>query len=342
MLRHPLFTIPVFAGLAILSAGAVGPAIGLFPFVVIKGVPLIEASPYEALAAHAIAAAGAALLGSLALTQATVLTRLTLFLFFLILTFTLPLLGIIITAALVLVLRQPASGGVRPEERFVFGNPEATAARRESRNSLPSLTPLAEGFRSMDEETLCQAILGLKHLGPTRSLAPFLQRFQQDPRTTVQFTAQAVISSATETLEETIHILRHRLAMNPADSENRLALADTLDQLTGWTPPGDATTAIRRREATAMVTEILMANPRESRALRLLVRLQLAAASGPAAQLTAASLSRLDPSGDTGAHQALLESLFHEARWDDLSAAARLTPPPPGLAEPHTFWTAAQ
>ena len=90
MLRHPLFTIPVFAGLAILSAGAVGPAIGLFPFVVIKGVPLIEASPYEALAAHASAAAGAALLGSLALTQATIPTRLTLFLFFLILTFALP------------------------------------------------------------------------------------------------------------------------------------------------------------------------------------------------------------------------------------------------------------
>ena len=264
MLHRPLFTIPVFTGLAILSAGAVGPAVGLFPFVVIKGVPLLEASPSEALVAHAIAAAGTALLGSWSLTQATILTRLTLFLFFLILSVTLPVLGIIMTAALVLVLRRPASGGVRPEERFVFGNPEATAARRESGKSLPALTPLAEGFRSMDEETLCQAILGLKHLSPTRSLAPFLQRFQQDRRTSVQFTAQAVLSSATETLEETIRVLRQRLAINPADSENCLALADTLDQLTSWTPPGDATTAIRRREATAIVTGILTTHPGRS------------------------------------------------------------------------------
>ncbi len=294
----------------------------------------------EVIIPHLSASILAALFGAAALPQATKSTRFTLFLFLLVLTLTLPVLGILLTAALALILRRPSTGGLRPEERFVFGNPEATAARREPHPAPPALTPLAEGFRSMDEDTLCQAILGLKHLGPPRALAPFLQRFQQDPRTSVQFTAQAVISRATETLEEAIRTLRQRLTENPADPESRLALADTLEQLTAWTPPGDATTAIRRREATALVTEVLTANPDDARALSLLARLQLAAAAGTAAEQTAHRMAHSDPA-NTAAHQALLESLFHQARWDDLAAAARLAPPSPGQAEPHAFWTSA-
>jgi hypothetical protein len=332
MLRHPILAIPIFALLAAADA--------IHSYNLATGRPAsIPIQHDHNLAGHAIDAFLAALLGAAALTQATKLTRLTLFLFFLVLTLSLPVLGILLTAALALVLRRPATGGVRPEERFVFGNPEAAAARPASPRPFVTLTPLAEGFRSMDEDTLCQAILGLKHLGPPRALAPFLQRFQQDPRTSVQFTAQAVLSSATETLEETIRTLRQRLTADPTDLETRLALADTLEQLTAWTPPGDATTAIRRREATALVTDLLTARPDESRALRLLARLQLAAAHGSAAEETAHRLAHPDPAGDSAAHQALLESLFHQARWDDLAAAARLTPPPPGQAEPHAFWT---
>lgn len=339
MLRHPLFTVPVFAVLTAADAVAWLQFAG-WPLALLAKDGAAAPGYYgSAPGLHATVALLAALLGAAALPLATKPTRFTLFCFFLVLTLSLPALGILITAALALILRRPATGGVRPGERFVFGNPVATAARREPRDPSPALTPLAEGFRSMDEDTLCQAILGLKHLGPPRALAPFLQRFQQDPRTAVQFTAQAVLSRATETLEESIRTLRQRLASDPNDAENRLALADTLDQLAAWTPPGDATTAIRRREATALVTEILTAKPDESRALRLLARLQLAAAAGPAAGETAHHLARLDPAADTAAHQALLESLFHQARWDDLAAAARLAPPPPGKAEPHAFWT---
>ena len=338
MLRHPLFTVPVFtvltaadAVICSLSAGwQLPPGFSNFPVTVLSG---------NALAIHAATAFLSALLGCTALSHATALSRFTLLIFLLVLTFSIPVMGILIAAALALVLRRPASGGIRPEEHFVFGNPEVTAARRDDRDSQPILTPLAEGFRSMDEDTLCQAILGLKHLSPARDLAPFLQRFQQDPRTSVQFTAQAVLGTATETLEETIRTLRQRLTIHPSDLENRLALADTLDQLTAWTPPGDATTAIRRREATNLVSEILTNNPDDARALRLLARLQLAAAHGPAAGQTAARLAALDPNGDNDAQQALLESLFHQACWDDLAAAARLTPPVPGQAEAHAFWT---
>lgn len=336
MLRHPFFTVPVFIVLAVAEAWACVAVVWFLGWEkTIQPLQVLE----WALTFHAPPAFIAALLGAAALPHATKLTRCTLLVFFLILTLTIPVLGILITAALALILRRPATGGMRPEERFVFGNPEATAARRESRDSPPTLTPLAEGFRSMDEDTLCQAILGLKHLGPPRALAPFLQRFQQDPRTAVQFTAQAVLSRATETLEETIRTLRQRLATDPDDSESRLSMADTLEQLTAWTPPGDATTAIRRREATALVTETLTTNPDDARALHLLARLQLAAAHGPAAQSTATHLAHLDFSGNSAAHQALLESLFHQERWDDLAAAAQLAPPAPGHAEPHAFWT---
>ena len=336
MLRHPLFIVLDFAVMAVVDVLACMGFMGhpLAPFLSFATVSYSN-SP----GLHTVAALFAAGQGAAALVQATKLTRFTLFLFFLVLTFTMPVLGILITAALALILRRPATGGVRPEERFVFGNPIATAARREAPAAPPTLTPLAEGFRSMDDDTLCQAILGLKHLGPPRALAPFLQRFQQDPRTSVQFTAQAVLSTATETLEETIRTLRLRMALGSADLENRLALADTLEQLAAWTPPGDATTAIRRREATALVTEILVTHPDETRALHLLARLQPAAAHGPAAEPIATHLAHLDPNGDTAAQQALLESLFHQACWDDLAAAARLTPPAPGQAESHHFWT---
>ncbi len=338
MLRHPLFTVPVFAVLAAADIEACFELAGRPLALTFQDLPFSAIHHGPASAVHAGSAFLAALLGLAALPQATAATRFTLFLFFLVLTLAMPVLGILITAALALILRRPATGGMRPEERFVFGNPEATAAHRESNPPPPTLTPLAESFRSMDEDTLCQAVLGLKHLGPARALAPFLQRFQQDPRTSVQFTAQAVLSSATEALEETIRTLRQRLATDPADCETRLALADTLEQLTAWTPPADATTAIRRQEATSLATEILTTNPGHTRALHLLARLQLADAAGPAAQHTATHLAGLDSLGDSTARQALLESLFHQARWDDLAAAARLTPPAPGQAEPHQFW----
>ena len=339
MFRHPFLTVPLFTVLTAANAWATIKFAAAPP-------PLFPESSFFTnlhFGHPAVFYAGSAFLSSLlgadSLAQATKLTRFTLLVFFLLFSITLPVLGILITAALALILRRPATGGVRPEERFVFGNPEAVTARRELRDPLPTLTPLAEGFRSMDGDRLCQAILGLKHLGPARALAPFLQRFQQDPRTSVQFTAQAVLGSATEALEETIRTLRQRLVLNPADAGTRFSLADTLDQLTAWTPPSDATTAVRRREATALVTEVLTANPDDARALRLLARLQLAAVHGPAAHVTATHLSRLDPAGDSAVQQILLESLFHQARWDDLAAAACLTPPAPGLAELHHFWT---
>ena len=341
MLRHSFFTTPVFAVLAAVDAIACfapgGPMMAaMFHHLASSNMPY--GSGITAFGIHSLVSFLAAVLGAAALPQAAILTRCTICLFVLVLTFAIPVLGILITAALALILCRPATGGIRPEERYVFGNPEATAARRGSRAAPPTLTPLAEGFRSMDEDTLCRAILGLQHLGPARALAPFLQRFQQDPRTSVQFTAQAVLSRATETLEETIRALRQRLEPDPANFETCLALAETLDQLTAWTPPGDATTTIRRREATVLASSILTAHPDDARALRLLARLQLAAAHGTAAQATALQLAGLDPSGDPAGQQALVESLFHQARWDDLAAAARLTVPSPGGAEPLNFW----
>ena len=367
MLRRPLFTVPAFALLALADAVACLPLaerLGASPLspdalsVAHLGTSIGIA---YAMGIHVTVASLAAILAAITLPEANALTRLTLGFFFLILTLTMPILGILLAAALAIILSLPTTGGLRPEERFVFGNPDATAARPEPHPAPPCLTPLAEGFRSMDESTLCQALLGLKHLAPPAAVTPFLQRFQADPRTAVQFTAQAVLSRATESLEETISTLRQRLAVPSTDAapehrfrsasrltpaatdllETRLALADTLAQLAAWTPPNDATTTIRRSEATALVTEILATHPNHPRALRLLARLQLAATHGLAAQATATALAALDPQNkDTTAQQTLLESLFHQARWDDLTAATRQSPPPPDHAESHAFWTA--
>lgn len=339
MLRHPLFTLPLFAVLAGADAVACFGLAGRPLPIPVRHFQFLEFCAAHSPGLHAASAALAAILAAAALPQAILATRLTLLLFFLVLTGAIPVIGIALAAALALILRQPATGGVRPEEKFVFGNPEATAARREAHDPGPSLTPLAEGFRSMDEAALCQAILGLKHLGPPQAILPFLLRFQQDPRTSIQFTAQAVLSGAIETLEETVRVLRSRLSAAPDDPETRLALAETLENLAAWTPPHDATTLIRRREAATITATFLADFPANTRALQLGSRLQLAAADGGTAQHTLTLLSRLDPPAPA-LPPALLESLFHQARWDDLSATARRIPPPPGHAETHSFWTA--
>lgn len=338
MLRNPTFTAPVFALLA--AADAVACA-GLAHAPV--GWPLTfltwNGTADSAWILHGAVAVCAGIMGSLSLHAGSFLTRLTLALFCTVIAAAIPVLGILIITALALILRHPSTGGLRPEERFVFGNPEAVAARRESRGPRPILTPFAENFRLMDEDTLCQAILGLKHLGPAASIAPFLRRFQQDPRTSVQFTAQAVLSGTTETLEETARELRARLTTTPDDPETLLALAGTLDQLADWTPPGDTTAAIYRRDAFAVLTKLESHPALQNRVLPLLARLQLASGDPQSSlQTTARWISQSGP-GDEAAHAALLESLFQQTRWDDLSAAALQSPLQPGKAESLAFWT---
>ena len=339
MLRHPLLILPVLALLALADGVAclalagksatAPPSVSTFLSHLPSALtnPATSATSANLLILHAVLALLVALIGAAALPDTNKLTRLTLTIFFFVLALTIPIIGIFITTALVLLLRQPSLGGLRPEERFVFGNPEDISARRESRDPQANLIPLAASFRDMDEDTLCQAILGLKHLGPVRAIAPFLRRFQQDPRTSVQFSAQAVLTGATEALEETLRALRARAAADPRDPETALALASTLDQLADWTPPGDTTAALYRRDAAALLIPLQNHPTLQHRVLPLLARQQLN--TDP----TAASSSTASP--HPAAH---LQSLFQQSRWDDLAAAAQHLLPP-GHAESQAFWT---
>ena len=336
MLRHPLLILPVLALLALADGVAclalAGKSATAPPIVstFLSQLPSALTNPANSanlLILHAVLALLAGLIGAAALPDNNKLTRLTLTIFFFVPALTIPVIGILITTALVLLLRQPSLGGLRPEERFVFGNPEDIAARRESRDPQANLIPLAASFRDMDEDTLCQAILGLKHLGPVRAIAPFLRRFQQDPRTSVQFSAQAVLTGATEAIEETLRALRARAAADPRDPETALALASTLDQLADWTPPGDTTAALYRRDAAALLIPLQNHPTLQHRVLPFLARQQLT--TDP----TAASSSTASP--HPAAH---LQSLFQQSRWDDLAAAAQHLLPP-GHAESQAFWT---
>ena len=278
MLRSPLFTLTALAVLvgadalgllAVLgksAPGALGPWMGQWGM-------------GEWGMAHLIISVLGAAVGAAALPLVTGMTRATLAVFFLILAAGLPVVGLLMVGALALILRRPSLGGLRPEERFVFGNPQATAARRESLAQPPNLTPLADGIHEMEEETLCRALLGLKNLQPPGAVMPFLQRYQQDPRTAVQFTAQAVLSLATDRLEDTIRSLRERLAHDSEPVETRLALADSLIQLSTWTTPGDATANIRRREAMQLLQSLPAAHPRVQRLQAALTQHQPASAA---------------------------------------------------------------
>jgi hypothetical protein len=334
MLRHPLLILPLTA----LLAAADG--VALFHFAgqphVLSNVSAFAGHGTDWLI-HGSVAWLAAGMASAALPEATRLTRVTLFVLCLILAGVIPVAGVLITGALALILREPSTGGLRAEERFVFGNPEALAARRGSRSRPPLMVPLADAFRDMDEDTLCQAILGLRNLGPVPAIAPFLRRFQQDPRTAVQFTAQALIAGAVEELEETALTLRQRLTENAADHESRLALASVLARLSEWTPPGDATAGLYRRDAAALLQEIPPDANLQQRTLPLLAQLQLAASDGPSSMETLNHWAAVAHPSDPALHRALLEALFHQGRWDDLAAAAHQLPP--SCDESQRFWT---
>lgn len=330
-----LFLLAAFAVLAAVEAWALAFLSGHGDLM--GGDVLQIGSREAALGLHGLTGAAAAGLGATAVPEDRPASRRTLFFFFGILVIFIPGVGLIMVGALALILATPSTGGLRPEERFVFGNPEAQAARRGSRGGQPLLVPLASALRRMEEAQLCQTLLGLQHLGPVQGILPFLLRFQQDPRTRVQFTAQALVSGAVERLEETLSSLRTRLGEFPDDPETRLAMADTLARLAEWSPKGDPGAILCRRDAVSLL-DGLSDNPAvQSRSLPLLTRLHLAAADGPAAMASWLQWAEKVPTIDPALQQALQEALFYEARWDDLAGAARQSPPAPGASG--QFWT---
>lgn len=334
MLRQPLLILPLTALLAVADSMALLQFSSHAPSLLNGQVTSHHSTIWIIHGTVVWLAAGVA---AAALPEATKLTRVTLFVFCLILAGVIPVAGVLITGALALILREPSTGGLRPEERFVFGNPEALAARPGSHSRPPLLVPFANTFRDMEEDTLCQAILGLRNLGPVPAIAPFLRRFQQDPRTAVQFTAQALISGAVEELEETALTLRQRLKENASDPESRLALASVLARLAEWTPPGDATASLYRRDAAALLQEIAAESNVHHRTLPLLAQLQLAEADGPSSMETLTQWAAVAHPADPALHRALMEALFHQGRWDDLAAAAHQLPP--SCDESNRFWT---
>jgi hypothetical protein len=129
-----------------------------------------------------------------------------------------------------------------------------------------------------------------------------------------------------------------RAAADPRDPETTLALASTLDQLAEWTPPGDTTAALYRRDATALLLPLQNHPGLQHRVLPLLARQQLT--TDPAtAFATAAAASSSAGLHHAAAHLAHLQSLFQQSRWEDLATAATRLPQPTGHAESQYFWT---
>ncbi len=287
---------------------------------------------------HLIVAVGTAILASLMIASANLSTRLTLIVLFFIVGAVLPLAGVLVVLALSWILSTPAGTGLRPEDSYVFGNPMATAARRESRHPQPELSPLTEAMRSFSALELEKMIHGLRHLRPSRLTLHFLRRFQTDPTSNLQFASQGVITGNLEQLESQLKTVTARIEASPDNPDARLAAAEILLELAAWTPQGDATAQVYLDDVLMHLQVVLLQEPSSQRALHLRVQAllgldQSAAVAEPLAKLT-------DPAYQDDALLAAMQADLSSGEYRRLaSLAAQVQSPNAAVVETLGFWT---
>lgn len=291
-------------------------------------------SEQKVLLIHAILALAAATIGSLWLTKARWSTRFTLLSFFFIVALILPTVGTLIVAAMAWVLAMPAGDGLRPEDRYVFGNPPAIAARRETRSKDPELRPLCEAMRSFSAEELESMIHGLRHTNPRHHTLHFLRRFQVDANSNLQFASQGVITSNLEQLESRLKTITERLAASPTNQEAHLDAAEILLDLAEWTPQGDATSLVYLADALEHLRQTQVLQPNNQHSWRLAVEAHLGLDDAPAAMQ---ALAKLPPSETTRLLEMRTE--FLAGNYSQLPAlATSLANDAPVLHEVLGFW----
>jgi hypothetical protein len=289
---------------------------------------------------HVIVASLVALVGSFSIERLSIPTRVTLVILFFILAGILPLAGVLVVLALSWVLSTPASTGERPEDRYVFGNPMAVAARRESRKPLPELSSLSEAMRSFSLLELEKMIHGLRYLHPSRLTLHFLRRFQTDPASNLQFASQGVITANLERLESQLKTVTARLATatGPAAIDSHLAVAEILLELAAWTPAGDATAQVYLDDSLKHTDAVLQAQPESQRALHLQALAYIALDETIAAEQRIARLT--DPALQDLVLISKMEVELRASKYTHLpSLAKRLKSAPPEVNEVIGFWT---
>ncbi len=291
-----------------------------------------------ALWTHVIVASVVALAGSLTLERISLASRLTLVILFFLVAGVLPLAGVLVVLALSWILSTPAAAGERPEDRFVFGNPMAVAARRESREPTPELNALTAAMRSFSTLELEKMIHGLRHLHPSHLTLHFLRRFQTDPASNLQFASQGVITANLERLESQLKTITARLTAAPASIASHLAAAEILLELAAWTPSGDATAQVYLDDALKHTGAVLQAEPRSRAALQLHALAYIALDETSAAQAVIAKIS--DPGMQDFALLATMEVELRAGQYTNLSSLAhQLQHIPEELNEVIGFWT---
>ncbi len=290
--------------------------------------------------------------GTMALVCSTVLrgfsfaTRVTLVLFLVVLTSILPLAGIGVAGLLTILLNTPAGDGKQPEDDLVVGNPPAHQARRESREAKPTLEPLCEAMRSLDEKETERMLHGVKHMAPARKTLHFLRRFRTDPKSSLQFASQAILASESEGRELQVKDLAARIARNPRAVEPRIHMAEVLLTMADWTPEGDSTAMVYRRDALNQLQHALAADKNSARAHVLKAR-TLLGLQDPAAALAILDELTLRQERSHVSEELRLQALQDMQDYPALRAAAtkaaargqaQFVPFTGDLAEVIAFW----
>jgi hypothetical protein len=312
-------------------------AMEIAAWVLFRSNPDMISAP--AVAVHCAAACGAALAGCWRLRSVALSARIALALLFLLLAAVLPVAGIPLVAALSAIFASSPGDGLRPEDRYVFGNPSALAARRESRHPAPDLMPLCESMRLAEAPHLQRMVHGLRFLQPKRQTLHFLQRYQSDSQSDLQFAAQGVIAAAVEQLEHQLQAVTRRLEENPLDDDAHTAAAEILLELAEWAPEGDATAGVYRKDALAHLQKIHGQDAdNDARICRLRTDAQLALRGGPGTSAAARLLAKI-PGFEDAATLAEAQAAFCRGDWHLLpAAAAKIHAAPADFAEPLAFW----
>ena len=266
-------------------------------------------------------------------------SRVALAIFCLIIAAVLPLAGVAVAATLLFILGRPSQDQRRPEEDYVFGNPEAIAARRETRQPQPELRPMVEACRLLPQAELARMIQGMRGLQPVPDVLPLLQRYSNDPQAALQFAAQGVMISRMEDLEIHLKNLKAHLVTDPANKDTHIAAAEVLMAMVEWIPAGDATAGIYAAEAVAHLREAERAGARGIHIGELRARAALLTGDPGTALETATYLRSLsaDPTAPTLLE---IEALCAAGRWQAAAAlAGDLRGIPPHATESIAFLT---
>jgi hypothetical protein len=324
--------------LLLVALGAAGVALSVFqtgrvPAQLNALVPPGFTSEQVALACHVVSALIAACAAMIAVPGRG--GRFTLALLFSLMALTLPGVGLLTVAVMLVIFALRPVADVHPEDRWTVGVPRMVMG--ENARTPLQLEPLAGTLRRVSLTEQGPIILGLKNAVAEGRL-PLLRRFQNDDDAQLQFFAQGVLGSAEEELETALRRYEGRLdqaksltgaAQSAAISDAATSAGEICLELARMAPPADVAGAqVQARAALTFSETAAEAHPQNQTAYWIATEALLLLKEPAKARQALAAGTKLGASAISKAPQGLLPHMVSHAedRWDELATRMAAQP----------------